>query len=334
MALSVQFEKQLGAFRLNVSFEAEGTLGILGASGCGKSVTLQCIAGILRPDRGRIVLNGRVLFDSEQRVNLPPQKRSVGYLFQQYALFPNMTVAQNIMAGVRAGSRAEKRRITEEALHTFHLADVSRQYPKTLSGGQQQRTALARIMVSKPELLLLDEPFTALDSYLKGQLVLELQTALDAFSGDVLFVSHDRDEVRQFCPNVTVLDGGRSEPPVPFDSLLNAPRSVAAARLAGYRNILTAAQARQLLPALCIPSDAAFVCIPDAALTPAADGDPDALRLIRFGTLFENGRRMQLLRPNTDNSAFLCMQYADSVDYSSGSDVAIRVNEKALFCFR
>ena len=122
MSLYVDIEKRLGAFRLQSKFEvADETLALLGASGCGKSVTLKCIAGIMTPDRGRIVLNGRVLFDSEKKIALTPQQRRVGYLFQQYALFPNMTVEQNILCGIRAGSRSEKRSLAAEKLRMFRL---------------------------------------------------------------------------------------------------------------------------------------------------------------------------------------------------------------------
>ncbi|MFQ9427150.1 MAG: sulfate/molybdate ABC transporter ATP-binding protein [Oscillospiraceae bacterium] len=147
MSLYVDIEKRLGAFRLQSKFEvADETLALLGASGCGKSVTLKCIAGIMTPDRGRIVLNGRVLFDSEKRTDLTPQQRRVGYLFQQYALFPNMTVEQNILCGIRAGSRSEKRALAAEKLRMFRLEGLEKKYPAQLSGGQQQRVALARIL--------------------------------------------------------------------------------------------------------------------------------------------------------------------------------------------
>ena len=138
MSLYVDIEKRLGAFRLQSKFEvADETLALLGASGCGKSVTLKCIAGIMTPDRGRIVLNGRVLFDSEKRTDLTPQQRRVGYLFQQYALFPNMTVEQNILCGIRAGSRSEKRALAAEKLRMFRLEGLEKKYPAQLSGGQQ-----------------------------------------------------------------------------------------------------------------------------------------------------------------------------------------------------
>ena len=141
MSLYVDIEKRLGAFRLQSKFEvADETLALLGASGCGKSVTLKCIAGIMTPDRGRIVLNGRVLFDSEKRTDLTPQQRRVGYLFQQYALFPNMTVEQNILCGIRAGSRSEKRALAAEKLRMFRLEGLEKKHPAQLSGGQQQRS--------------------------------------------------------------------------------------------------------------------------------------------------------------------------------------------------
>ena len=190
MSLYVDIEKRLGAFRLQSKFEvADETLALLGASGCGKSVTLKCIAGIMTPDRGRIVLNGRVLFDSEKKIDLTPQQRRVGYLFQQYALFPNMTVEQNILCGIREGRRSEKRALAAEKIRMFRLEGLEKKHPAQLSGGQQQRVALARILCSEPQAILLDEPFSALDSYLKWEL--ELGELLGAFDGPILWVSHE-----------------------------------------------------------------------------------------------------------------------------------------------
>ena len=147
MSLSVDLEKRLGSFHLRVQFQAEDEItALLGASGCGKSMTLKCIAGIMTPDRGRIVLNDRVLFDSEAGIDLPPQQRRVGYLFQNYALFPTMTVEKNILCGIRSGSKAEKATALSATLHRFRLEDLEKRYPAQLSGGQQQRVALARIL--------------------------------------------------------------------------------------------------------------------------------------------------------------------------------------------
>ena len=165
MSISVDIEKNLGAFRLDVHFSAGSeVIALLGASGCGKSMTLKCIAGIEKPDRGRIVVNDVTLFDSEKGVNLTPQQRHTGLLFQNYALFPNMTVLQNIRAGARRERDGGKRAsITENVIKSFGLTNLVKCYPHQLSGGQQQRVALARILVSDPGVLLLDEPFSALD---------------------------------------------------------------------------------------------------------------------------------------------------------------------------
>ena len=154
-------------------------------------MTLKCIAGIEKPDRGTITLDGRVLFDSEKHINLTPQQRRVGYPFQQYALFPNMTAAQNILCGIRTGSRAEKKEKLAALLRTFRLEGLEKKLPAQLSGGQQQRVALARILASEPQAILLDEPFSALDSYLKWELELELGELLGAFDGPILWVSHE-----------------------------------------------------------------------------------------------------------------------------------------------
>ena len=241
MSLSVQIEKQLGSFRLDVRFETDGgILALLGASGCGKSMTLKCIAGIERPDRGRIVLNGRVLFDSERHIDLPPQKRRVGYLFQQYALFPNMTVAENLAVAVRRLPKAERVRCIEEKLAAFHLTGLEKRRPSELSSGQQQRVALARILLSTPEVLLLDEPFSALDDALKWKLELELMELLERYAGDVLFVSHSRDEVTRLCERVCVLTDGVSDRVTTVPELMRAPLTRSAAKLSGCKNFSVA----------------------------------------------------------------------------------------------
>ena len=211
MSLIVDIEKKLGSFTLRSKFETgHGTMALLGASGCGKSVTLKCIAGIMTPDRGRIVLDGVTLFDSEKHIDLTPQQRQVGYLFQQYALFPNMTVAQNIQCGIRTGSRAEKQQRAAQQLRRFRLEGLEKKYPTQLSGGQQQRVALARIQASEPKAILLDEPFSALDSFLKWNLELELSDLLSGFDGPILWVSHDLGECYRNCRTVCVIENGAS----------------------------------------------------------------------------------------------------------------------------
>lgn len=240
MELSVNIEKQLRNFTLRSKFTVQDEVfALLGASGCGKSMTLKCIAGIEKPDRGRIVLNGRVLFDSEAGINLKPQQRKVGYLFQNYALFPNMTIEENIIF-VASGSREEKQRKAAENLARFKLTELSGAYPHELSGGQQQRAALARILAADTELLLLDEPFSALDSYLKWQLELELTAVLQNYQGAALLVSHDRGEVYRLAQKIAVISQGQMEAVHTRQGLFQSPDTLAATLLTGCKNVSAA----------------------------------------------------------------------------------------------
>jgi len=208
--LTVDIQKKLGAFSLNVSFNAaDGVTGILGASGCGKSMTLRCIAGIEKPDQGRITLDDAVLFDSEQGINLKPQERKVGYLFQNYALFPNMTVEKNILCGLyHEKDKAERKRMLDDTIHLLKLEGLEKHLPSQLSGGQQQRVALARILVNKPRLLMLDEPFSALDSHLRGQLRIQMKKLLEHYGGPTLMVTHNSDEACDLCGQIALMDAG------------------------------------------------------------------------------------------------------------------------------
>jgi molybdate transport system ATP-binding protein len=197
--LEVQIYKKLAEFDLDISFQVnDNILGLMGASGSGKSMTLKCIAGIEMPDQGRIVLNGRVLFDSEKKINVPIQKRNVGYMFQSYALFPNMNVYENISVGLRARKVKDVDIVVQKVMQQFRIFELASRYPKQLSGGQRQRVALARLMAYEPDVLLLDEPFSALDEDLKKDLLQELKSELQ-ISKPVIFVSHDKEEVNYLC---------------------------------------------------------------------------------------------------------------------------------------
>ncbi len=239
MSIYVDIEKNFGDFQLKVKFSAENEiLSLLGASGCGKSMTLKCIAGIEKPDRGRIVLDGVTLFDSEKRINLSPQARRTGILFQNYALFPNMTVLENIRAGARREKDPAKReKLTDDIIESFGLSELSHRYPHELSGGQQQRAALARILVSGPNILLLDEPFSALDSHLRFRMEREVTEILRNFKKTVIFVSHDRDEVYRISDKIAVMNGGTIEVIGDKKAVFADPVTVNAARLTGCKNI-------------------------------------------------------------------------------------------------
>lgn len=197
--LEVQIYKKLAEFDLDASFQVDDNiLGLMGASGSGKSMTLKCIAGIETPDCGRIVLNGRVLFDSEKKINVPIQKRNVGYMFQSYALFPNMSVYENVCVGLKARKVKDVDIVVQKVMQQFRVFELASRYPKQLSGGQRQRVALARLMAYEPDVLLLDEPFSALDEDLKEDLLRELKMELQ-ISKPVIFVSHNKEEVNDLC---------------------------------------------------------------------------------------------------------------------------------------
>ena len=237
MQLTLDFEKKLEDFHLRVHYEGEASrIGILGASGCGKSMTLRSIAGIETPDRGLIRLGSRELFDSSQKINLRPQERRVGYLFQNYALFPTMTVEQNIMAGVR-GSKEEQRKRAQEMVRAFQLEGLEKRRPAELSGGQQQRVALARIMAYRPMALLLDEPFSAMDYFLKEKLRLEMKQVLRKYEGLSILVTHDRDEAYQLCDHLLLMHEGSIIAGGPTKEIFDHPGTVEAARLTGCKNI-------------------------------------------------------------------------------------------------
>ena len=242
MSLHIDIRKALGSFTLDVRFTAgNGITSLLGASGCGKSMTLKCIAGIEKPDEGRIELDGRVLFDSEAHINLPPQARRVGYLFQNYALFPNMTVRQNILCGLnREKDRVVREERLRDMLRMMQLEGMEERKPAQLSGGQQQRVALARILVNDPQILLLDEPFSALDSNLRDSLKVELRDLLKRFGREVLMVTHDRNEAYNMSREIAVMDGGRLLTVKPTKALFADPGSVQAAVLTGCKNIAKA----------------------------------------------------------------------------------------------
>ena len=236
MGITVEVKKKLGEFCLDIRFQSEASrIGILGASGCGKSMTLKSIAGIESPDEGEIVINDHVVFDSRQKVNIKPQKRNIGYLFQNYALFPTMTVNRNIAAGLK-GTRQEKQERVQEMIRRFQLEGLEERLPGELSGGQQQRVALARIMAYEPDVILLDEPFSALDMFLKDRLQQELMEMLEGYHGIVVMVSHNRDEIYRFSEDLLILDQGRVVTSGKTRDIFDHPRRKAAARLTGCKN--------------------------------------------------------------------------------------------------
>lgn len=290
MSLLVDIEKRLGNFMLRSKFEASsGTMVLLGASGCGKSVTLRCIAGIMTPDSGRIVLDGETLFDSEKHIDLTPQQRRVGYLFQQYALFPNMTVA------------------------------------------------LARILASEPRVILLDEPFSALDTFLKWNLELELADLLADFPGPILWVSHDLGECYRNCKTVCVMENGRSGAVTDMQALVLHPATQDAARLAGCRNFLPAHRCAEGVQldgrALTLPLQAeteqVTIAVPDSAVT-LHTGPYSAVvsRVIR-----DLDASIVLLRPEHQNTPLLRTALPKNAPAEPGQTIRFDLRPEACLCY-
>lgn len=288
MSIEVAIKKQYPTFDLDVAFSADDeTLGFLGASGCGKSLTLRCIAGLTTPDEGRIVVNGKVFYDSDKDINLSPQQRKTALLFQDYKLFPNFTVSQNIAAGLpRSLSKEEVHDCVKAQLNRFKLKGYGSRYPIRLSGGQQQRVALARMLAAEPDILMLDEPFSALDSHLKADLEEELIDLFERFKGTVLYVSHDIDEAFRFCDRIAVVDEGRIKQLAPSVDVVSAPNTLASIKVSGAKNISRALKTGAhkvealdwgitLTTTAEVPQDAAWLAVRASYLRPALPTDTE-----------------------------------------------------------
>ncbi|WP_430014594.1 molybdate ABC transporter permease subunit [Microcystis ichthyoblabe FBCC-A1114] len=238
IGLFFDIEKYLPGFNLSVTFNCQNQpLGLLGASGSGKSLILRSLAGVETPSRGRIVLNGRILFDSEKGINLPSRQRRIGFVVQNYALFPHLTVAENIAFGLskNLSKKVIKQQIVNQ-LELVQLLGMENRYPHQLSGGQQQRVAIARALASHPEALLLDEPFSALDTHLRAQLERQMIKTLSNYDGVTIFVTHNMDEAYRICENLLVMEKGRAIANNSKQKIFERPDSVSLAKITGCKN--------------------------------------------------------------------------------------------------
>jgi molybdate transport system ATP-binding protein len=289
--LDVVVRKQLPGFTLDVAWSAsDRVVALFGPSGAGKTLTLQCLAGLVRPDAGRIAVAGTVFFDAAQGVELPPQARRIGYVFQGYALFPHLSVAENVGFGLRAVARQRREAKVAEVIGRLGLSGLERRYPRELSGGQQQRVALGRALAIDPALLLLDEPLSALDQPLRRALRDELRTILRDWGTAAIVVTHDFTEAYQLGDRIVVYEAGRVIQSAARSELLWQPASESVARIIGIRNILKGTVAKatpdriqirwrgQTLEAVNSPTRA-YLPPPDAPI--AFFIRPEYVRLIR-----------------------------------------------------
>ncbi|WP_416148408.1 sulfate/molybdate ABC transporter ATP-binding protein [Salipaludibacillus sp. HK11] len=238
--LDVNIQNTLSSFDLNIQFKAErGITAILGPSGCGKTMTLQSLAGIIKPDSGVISMDGQTWFDKAQQVFWKPQKRQVGYLFQNYALFPHLTVEQNIAFGLKGMVKQEIDQKVSKWLNIMQMDGFKDRYPAKMSGGQQQRVALARSMITEPQLLLLDEPFSALDQHIRHSLEADLRNIIDdTFHGVVLFVTHNIEEAYRMSDSIMLFNEGEVIQKGSRKEILQHPQSKKAAEIVGCENVV------------------------------------------------------------------------------------------------
>ncbi len=332
MSLSVNIKKHFPTFTLDVNIDAQDeTLGFLGESGCGKSLTMRCIAGIETPDEGKIVVNDKVFFEREAgkkpTVNLTPQERKTALLFQNYMLFPNLTVAQNVAAGIdRKTPKDQRDEQVNGELRRFGLEGFGERYPSQLSGGQQQRVALARMLAAKPDILMLDEPFSALDAHLKGVLEQNLSSLFEAFHGTVLYVSHDIDEALRFCDRIAVVDHGHVMEISNGSELVNNPQSTAGIKLSGCKNCTPAVRTganRVFLPAWGIDVNTDEAVAEDIKCLGVR-----AFFLERAQANDENAYRVRVVR--TSDSRFDRSVLLEFLDRSSKADAAVSQTENEM----
>ncbi|ONI47543.1 hypothetical protein AN644_04880 [Candidatus Epulonipiscium fishelsonii] len=232
MNLRINIKKRTPKFSIDINtVKNTGIVGILGASGSGKSLFLKCLAGLESMDSGEIILDSKVLYNA--KINLPPQQRNIAYLFQNYGLFPNMTVAKNIQI-------CAKTKDIEQIIAMFRLEHLLNIYPEKLSGGEQQRVAIARILASKPKVILLDEPFSALDARLRKDIEFDMIRLLSNFAGIVFIVSHDKDELYRFSQDIMIIHNGNVIEQGKKDKIYKHPIHLQTARLVGYDNVINA----------------------------------------------------------------------------------------------
>ncbi|WP_315074234.1 ATP-binding cassette domain-containing protein [uncultured Clostridium sp.] len=347
MSLYIDIEKHLSSFNLDVHFEHEnGILGFLGASGSGKSMTLKSIAGLVAPSQGKIVVNNKIFYNSDAKINLTPQERKVGYLFQNYALFPNMNIIDNIEIGVSSLKYTEKKALSKDYIKRLGLSGLEKRYPWQLSGGQQQRVALARALIISPDILLLDEPFSALDQHLRNNLEKELMSILKNYNGNVIFVTHDIAEAYRVCEDIIVYENGKSLKKRDKKNLFKHPKNLCEATLTGCKNISQARKigkytiyaenwGHEFIVNNEVPENVQYICI-RAHDIEISNSNTDNTFSYQIDNIIENPFEYTLYMKNRDNPISTLIEYKlekKNMTFSLNDTIPLTFSKDNLFCF-
>ena len=348
MSIYIDIEKHLSSFNLKVNFEHHnGVLGFLGASGSGKSMSLKCISGLVSPSKGKIIINDKTFFDSEKKINLSPQKRKVGYLFQNYALFPNMNIIDNIEIGVSNLSEQLKKTLSRQYIERLGLSGLEKHYPWQLSGGQQQRVALARALITSPDILLLDEPFSALDQHLRNNLEKELMSILKDYNGNVIFVTHDIAEAYRVCDNIIVYENGVSLENREKKALFKRPKTLAEANLTGCKNISKAKKTgeftiyadnwgHEFVVNEQVPEDVEYICIRAHDVEICNENKTENTFSYKIENIIENPFEFTLYIKNIDNEVSNIIEYKlkkKNMKFSLNESISLAFSKDHLFFF-
>ena len=345
--LKVNIEKELPSFNLKVNFEQDkGILGFLGASGSGKSMSLKCISGLEKPSKGQIILGDKTFFNSDQNINLTCQKRNIGFLFQNYALFPHMNVRENIELGLLKMNSSEKNKLSSEYIERFSLNGLENKYPWQLSGGQQQRVALARALITSPDILLLDEPFSALDNHLRLNMEKELSSILKTYGGHVIFVTHDIGEAYRICDNIIIYDNGNALDNREKHLLFKRPKTLPEAILTGCKNISKAKKVNDnTIYALDwneefkvigpVPDSIKYICIRDQHIEFINDNIETNVYSFKVENVIENPFDLSIYVRNAHNNSNVITFLLDKqkLNFSIGDTIYIKFSIENLFYF-
>ncbi len=343
MNLYLNIEKNLSTFNLNVKFtKSKGILGLLGASGSGKSLTLKNIAGLETPTKGKIIVNDKVFFDSDKKINLSPQKRKVGYVFQNYALFPHMNVLENIGIGLLNLNPSEKLKLIKSYIEKFKLIGLEYHYPKQLSGGQQQRVALARALITKPDILLLDEPFSALDMHLKNNIEKDLISILKEYNGITLYVTHDIAEAYRICDEIIVFDKGTALNKKNKNDLFTNPTSLVEAKLIGCKNISKAQKVNhntiysknwglEFIMDEPVPDNINYICVHSHDIN-IDYSNSKASSPFKVSNIIENPFNYRIILDTIDSTIEFDIEKS-KLRFSIGDTINIILNKNKLFYF-